>query len=142
MNNAYENSRGGGRHLSKEARRFKTETPAYLIQHFRAEMLFFNDKKDVRLTAMACVMFPELENETWGKKKDVARYKKLDATNRVKFLEDALKEATGTVDDSQFFPFAIHKFQRPAEETHIWVWDPGKEESPLDELFGQLLLAS
>lgn len=137
MNDAYVTGRDRRRHLSAEAEKFKNETPAHLLRFYRQEMLFFVDRKDTQLTVGAIVFLPQLENKGWTKKKDVARYKKLDTTNRIKFLEDALATAAG-VDDSQNFTVALQKRQGP-EHTHIWVWDPEKEESPFDAVFKQLL---
>lgn len=138
INNAYVATRGGGRALSEEARKFKTEAPAHLAQVYHRELLFFVEKKNVPLSIAACFTFTQLQNKGWPAKKEVARYKKVDASNRIKFLEDALAVAAG-VDDSQNFTVALQKMQGPEEKTHIWVWDPGKEESPFDAVFRSLM---
>lgn len=141
LNNAYVNTRGGGRALSEEGRRFKTETPAHLIRHYREQMMFFVDKQDVPLTMAVRFTLTTVENAGWNPsskaKKKVSRYKKLDASNRLKLLEDALAEAAG-VDDAQNLIVAVQKVQGPQERTDIWVWDPGKEDSPFDRIFAGL----
>lgn len=138
VNDTYETGRNGRRHLSTEARRFENETPAHLLRFYRQEMIFFNDKKDTQLTVAAIVFLTKLENKGFPEKKGVARYKKLDTTNRIKFLEDALAKAAG-VDDSQNFTVALQKRQGAEEKTHLWVWAPEKEESPFDAVFRSLM---
>lgn len=144
INEAYINQRGGGRALSEVTRRFKTEAPAHLLRYHRQEMLFFVDKKNTPLTLAICCWMTELENKGWlaflegRSKKAVARYKKLDTTNRIKILEDVVAMAAG-VDDSQNFTVALCKRLGQTEKTDIWVWDPGKEYSPFDAAFAQLI---
>jgi Holliday junction resolvase RusA-like endonuclease len=138
VNNAYIDRRGGGRALADETRRFKVEAPAHLLRYHRQEMLFFVERKDTPLTVAVCFTMTEIENKGWLKKKGVARYKKVDASNRIKILEDVLATAAG-VDDSQNFIVALCKRYGSTEKTDIWVWDPEKEDSPFDAAFHQLI---
>ncbi len=138
VNNAYITGRGGERALSEEARKFKTEAPAHLARLYHQELRFFVDKKDTPLSIAACFTFTQLQNKGWPAKKGTSRYKKVDASNRIKFLEDVLVLATG-VDDSQNFTVALCKRQGPTEKTDIWAWDPGGEESPFDAVFSDLI---
>lgn len=45
VNSCYITARGGRRVLSPEGRRFKTEKPAYLTQHYRKELLWLSGRK-------------------------------------------------------------------------------------------------
>lgn len=125
-----------GRALTVEASAFKRVTPLYLHQHFPEELLFFQKRKNVALTLAVRFVFRQVENKGWPKTVS-HRYKKLDTSNRLKLLEDALAEAAG-VDDSQNVTLAIQKVKGAKEQTEVWVWDPEEEESPFDEIFIQL----
>lgn len=63
--------------------------------------------------------FTKLENEGWFKNKTKTRYCKVDADNRIKFLQDAVCKAVGIPDDSQFFRDVVQKFQSP--DPHVDV---------------------
>lgn len=130
-NNAYITTRSGHRALSQEGERYKTQTPAHFARHFREEMMFF--RKNVPLVLAVRLTFLELENKTWPTKAE-ARYKILDTGNRLKLLEDALKDAAG-VDDSQNFIVALQKKAGPEELTEVWFWDLEQEESPFELAF-------
>ncbi len=130
-NNAYITLRNGTRVLSPEGRKYKRETPAFFAQHFREEMLFF--RKNVPLTLAVRFSFLGLTNKTWPEKAE-SRYKHFDTSNRLKLLEDALKDAAG-IDDSQHMTVALQKCVGPAELTEIWAWDLEREESPFDRAF-------
>jgi hypothetical protein len=121
---------GRGKHkitkrvLTKEGRAYKTETTAYIVQHYAQQLTIFKPNTPYGYIVQLC--FPELVNKTYPEKAQT-RYKKLDATNRSKLLEDAFSEAFG-VDDSVFLSTRYDKVQGP-EYTHIWVWNM-EEECP------------
>jgi hypothetical protein len=128
-NHAYFDRPGGGRSLSTEGRRYKIATSTYLQRRYRDEMMFF--RKNVPYFILALMYFSEVENKGYPKKAE-NRYKKLDGSNRVKLLEDALKDAGG-VDDSQNLYFFLAKKQGVPERVELWIWNLETEETPFDE---------
>lgn len=107
--------------LTPEGRAYKTETKAYFAQKYPTELKIFVPDKPFGIHIQLLVA--NLQNKGWPQKADT-RYKRLDASNRVKLLEDVLVEASG-VDDSQFLTVAITKAQagEQGEMTRIWVWE-------------------
>jgi Holliday junction resolvase RusA-like endonuclease len=128
-NNAYFNRPGGGRTLSQEGRRYLMATKAFLQRQYRDEMMFF--RKNVPYLVLAQFFFSELENKGYPKKAE-NRYKKLDGSNRLKLLEDALKDAGG-VDDSQNLYLFCTKRQGLPERAELWIWNLETEATPFDE---------
>jgi len=110
-NKIYIQRRQGGKALSKDSRyfleKFKTEVvPKYLPRMqvipenetiFEVEFLFF---------------FETLINKGFAVGKAKTRYKRIDVSNRVKLLEDALKDVLA-VDDSLFFRSTNEKLMSP-----------------------------
>lgn len=108
--------------LTQEGKAFKAKTAGYLTQHYPTEMRIF--KPDTPYAVGFLVYFDSVVNKTWPESAET-RYKKLDASNRVKLIEDALVVAAG-VDDSQFIISMIGKGQGPAR-TDVLVWDLSQE---------------
>lgn len=110
------------RRLTKEGKKYKTETASYLARKYPQEMKIFHP--DVSYGLIVIYWFPTMLNKSWpgGAK---TRYKKLDTNNRPKLFEDALASAAG-VDDSQFIFTGSCKRQGPPC-TEIWVWNMDKE---------------
>jgi Holliday junction resolvase RusA-like endonuclease len=115
-------------HLAKEGKKFKTEVTSYLAQHYREDLLYF--KKNVPYGMYLRLFFESLENAGWPKKCDT-RYKVFDATNRVKLVEDACRDAFG-IDDSQTVAFLTHKVAGPSH-IELFVWNLEEEESLFDQ---------
>lgn len=132
-NNAYATV-NGHRILSSAGKKYKTETKTALVSKFPKELRFFKDNAPY----LICVRFyfAEVENKGWFSGKADSRYKRLDVTNRVKLLEDCLKDAAG-IDDSQHLRVVLDK-QKGEERTVIWVWDLEQEETPFDVGFNNL----
>ena len=134
VNHLYQDQtfRGGGgklmtkRVLSEEGRRFKKETLAHLVKNFQPQLRFF--KKNVPYVFYYRFITPDLFNATWPKKAE-NRYKRFDASNLVKVLEDVIVEAAG-VDDSNYLTVVSEKRKGPKEETHIWIWNIEEEGCP------------
>ena len=114
------------RALSEEGRRFKRETLAYLVKNFQPQLQFF--KKNVPYVVYYRFVTLELLNKSWPKSAE-NRYKRFDASNLIKVLEDVIVEAAG-VDDSNFLTVVSEKRKGPQEETHIWVWNIEEEGCP------------
>ena len=130
-NHAYFNLPKGGRALTREGKKYINETKTHFVQAFPRQMTFFKPNRPY-LVAIR-FYFKEVENAGWFKGKADSRYKKLDVGNRLKLLEDCLKDAAGT-DDSQHFRIVLDK-QQGKERTEIWVWDLEEEETPFDSGF-------
>lgn len=129
-------SRHGRLHLSDEGKAFKENVKAHIIQNYARQIRDF--KKNVPYLLYLRVIFAEgLENAGWPKKCQT-RYKKMDATNRIKLVEDAVRDALG-VDDSQFLGVVVEKTgpkfgdQDPKSHLIVFLWDLENERSPLDD---------
>lgn len=128
-NNAYFNNPKGGRTLTDAGKKFRAETVGYLQQRYRREMMFF--QKNVPYCFLVRLYFEEVENKGYPNKAET-RYKKLDGSNRIKLLEDALKTAGG-IDDSQMLLFLVDKKQGLPERAELWVWNLETEKTPFDD---------
>jgi Holliday junction resolvase RusA-like endonuclease len=128
LNSAYTTILKGRRPLrilTKDARRYKEETKAHLLQEYPAELTKFVKDRAYLLVARFQL---RVQNKGWpGKAK--SRYKKLDASNRLKLLEDVLAEVTDT-DDSQNLVTIIQKIDSDVERTELWIWDMASEPTP------------
>lgn len=136
MNNLYQDTffRAGKKLMSKrsltdEGKRFKKETLAYIVQRFQPQLLFF--KKNVPYVFYYRFTTPELLNKSWPKTAQ-NRYKRFDASNLVKVLEDVIVDASG-IDDSNYLTVVSEKRKGPREETHIWIWNTEEEGCPFHE---------
>jgi Holliday junction resolvase RusA-like endonuclease len=133
-NHLYVKTRGGGRALSEEGRKYKTETTSLLQREYSREL--FTLKKNVPYLVVFRFWFETLENKGWAKG-ETSRYKKLDVTNRAKVIEDCLKDAGG-FDDSQDFIVILEKRQGMPERSTIWMWALGSERTPFDDVLHNL----
>lgn len=133
VNNVYTVVRGR-KILTKDGRKYITETKTHLVEKFQKEMRFF--KKDVPYLIVFRMYFEAVENAGWFTGKAASRYKQIDLSNRVKLLEDCLKDAAG-IDDAQNLRVVLDK-QQGKERTEIWVWDLENEETPFDAGFRSL----
>lgn len=116
-NNAYTNLRGGGRVLSEKGKSFKLSSTAYILAHHSNELMKMDRTKKYKVSFV--FYFEQLETKGWPKTaKD--RYKPLDLSNRVKLVEDALKDATG-VDDKNTFAMYTEKRVGLPERVEIEV---------------------
>lgn len=133
-NQAWFNIGHSGRGLSTAAKKYKNEVQVFIGRTYPTELTQFH-KNEPHLI-MFRVHVAELQNTTWGKKKGAeSRYKKNDATNRIKLLEDILATVTG-VDDSATMTFIVDKVQtqEPGREfVEVFIWNTFREETPFDE---------
>jgi Holliday junction resolvase RusA-like endonuclease len=131
-NHAYFNLPSGGRTLSSKGKKYITETKVELARQHPQAMRFF--KKNVPYLLLFRFRLESLENKGWGKGKVESRYKRIDVSNRVKLLEDVLKDAGG-IDDSQNITIILDKQQCVGleETTEIFAWNLEEEASPFDE---------
>jgi hypothetical protein len=124
----------GHRMLSKEGKAYKNETKTYIARTYPSELGYFS--KDYEYAVLIRVNFPEqaaLYCKGFKEGKAGSRYKKLDATNRIKLFEDAFAEATG-IDDQQNFVFSTVKAWSEGKAfTEVWVWQRYAESNPIDD---------
>lgn len=132
-NNAYATVRGR-KILTKEGRKYITETKTHFAERFPKEMRFF--RVNVPYLVVVRMFFEAVENKGWFTGEAETRYKRIDLSNRLKLLEDCLKDAAG-IDDSQHLRIILDK-QQGKERTEIWVWDLEDEETPFDAGFNIL----
>lgn len=124
-----------GRRLTEDGERYKRETITHIVRSYPNELAQI--KPNVGLFLYVRFFLPSLYNKGWPKTAE-SRYKKIDVTNRVKLLEDCIKDACG-VDDSQNEFVLLEKRQGP-EATVVFIWNLEKEVPPaLDELTRLLL---
>lgn len=134
-NHAYATIRGTSKRvLTTEGRSYKTLTTAHIAQKYPIALKFF--KPNTPYLLLVRFWFSQITNSGYPKKADNL-YKKLDVSNRLKLLEDALKDAGG-VDDSQNMTIILQKFKSEDERTEIWVWELEAEKTPFDEAFNSI----
>lgn len=119
-----------GTRLTRHAREYGERFAHYMAIKHGHEIIDIDPKK---LYAVHLRFFFEsLVNAGWterdrkGQRKAKSPYKKIDLTNRVKLLEDCLRDAIG-VDDSQTFAVSLEKHHdpdNPRVEIHVHPVDP------------------
>lgn len=116
--------------LSPAGKKYKKETKTHLIREFPKELQYFVANEPYCLLVVFMFSSPEqLLNKGYPKKTE-SRYKKLDASNRLKLLEDALAEATG-LDDAHNWMVVLHKVTGAMDSTHIFAWNMENDPGPL-----------
>lgn len=128
----------GGKTLKTAGKKFVAETQTLLGRNYSKELMTF--QKNEPYLVFWRLHMENVENETWGAPKKAAktRYKKIDATNRIKILEDVIAEVTG-IDDSCTLTFGITKVKAVGEEkVEVFIWNTYREESPFDEPLSRL----
>jgi hypothetical protein len=124
-NHAYTADMYGKRTLTVEGKKFKRETKAIVAG--KNARIIVGIKPNKPYLIVARFFFKELENRGWAKGKTDNRYKTLDATNRIKLLEDALGESIG-VNDSNNMTVVEEKKQGEPERTILFIWSLEDEE--------------
>jgi Holliday junction resolvase RusA-like endonuclease len=116
-NNIYFNVRGKGRRLTTEARSWKKKAIGRIVRE--AGLGFQNAfDENARYWLELAFFFESIVNKGWdefyvrgpkkGQRKAKTKWVKMDISNRVKLVEDAVKAATG-VDDSATFVHILAK---------------------------------
>ena len=120
--------------LTAEGKRYKSGVKTHLAQTRQDVLGFFKPNKPYCLLVQ--FHMSGLLTTTWGQPEGAAsRYKKVDVSNRLKLLEDALTDACGH-DDSQHFRVLLWKEFAPSpehERTEIWAWCWEEEDCPFDD---------
>lgn len=140
-NHAYFNLKKGGRALTKEGERYKNETRTYLAANYQREMKYFTQNTEYTIFFQFSILPKDFYNQSFGKARGAeSLIKRFDASNRVKLLEDALKDAT-SVDDSCTTLLGVRKVPGDEERTTILVWKT-LEDDPFTPILEQLIGAS
>lgn len=128
-NHAYFNNPRGGRTLTKEGRRYKLEVTSHIVRTYPAALatVRVNEPYFVYIR----LYFEDIENKGWPKETQT-RYKNHDVSNRVKLVEDAVKDACG-IDDSQHM-MVLEEKRQGAPKTEVFLWNLQEEVPPLGEL--------
>ena len=114
--------------LTKEGRKYKEETAAWLTTKYPTRLASI--KPDVPYTVLYVFTIPDLLTKSWPEKAK-NRYRKVDATNRVKLLEDVVAEVTG-VDDSSNMTVIIKKVTGPSEKTEVFIYREDDEDNDIE----------
>jgi Holliday junction resolvase RusA-like endonuclease len=109
INRLYFSLPRGGKAMTTDGRRFQSHTVSKLHDTWGPMLKGFDANKPYAVTVT--VFFPSILNKGWPGKAQ-QRFKKRDATNLIKLLEDTLAKAIG-VDDANFLSFTIRKYQDP-----------------------------
>lgn len=119
VNKLYFTARGA-RHLSAAGKVFKHQIKVAILNKLVHHPEFMEGLDDCPLSLGINVYFKTLENKGWSQGKTPDRYKKIDVSNRIKVLEDAISEALH-VDDKMFFSLEVTKFQREEEGVDVFI---------------------
>ena len=127
VNKAYVTTRAGRRILSAEGKEYKRVVASTVATYCanRPDAVF-----DVTPLVLTIHLHMVTENKGWSKGTAKSRYKKVDASNRVKLLEDALFSCIG-VDDSLVFDLHVHKISLNDEEPYALVTLSEKEKESI-----------
>ena len=111
VNKAYVTTRSGRRILSSAGKEYKRDVASAIAHHCAAHPETTFDESPLALTID---LYMVTENKGWSKGNTKSRYKRVDASNRVKLLEDAIFSVLG-VDDSLVFDLHVYKHQHDGE---------------------------
>lgn len=121
-NHAYFNLPRGGRTLTAVGKRYKTETRSFIARHYAKEMPYFTLNADYTFLFRFTFLHDDFYNKTFGKKGGSdSLYKRVDISNRVKLLEDSIKDATA-IDDSCTTLLLVQKVPGPQELSTVLAW--------------------
>lgn len=130
VNKAYATTRSGRRLLTSEGKLFKQSVRDIIGQKYAVATPELSRIGTVPLE-LTITLYTATENKGWLQGKAKNRYKRVDVSNRVKLLEDAVFESLDS-DDCLVFSLHVHKVQSDDEYVHLLL----KEES-LDQRDGE-----
>ena len=108
-----------GTRLTQHARTYAENFAKYMFEHYGPEAMQL-DKTSAYYIGLR-FYFDTLENESFNNpdvpasKRAKSWYKKIDLTNRIKLLEDCIRDFID-IDDSQTFSASQEKYQDPGNE--------------------------
>ena len=123
VNQAYATTRSGRRLLTSEGKLFKQSIRDIIGQKYAVLTPELARIGEVPLS-LTITLYTQTENKGWSQGKAKNRYKRVDVSNRVKLLEDAVFESLD-VDDSLVFSLHVYKVSSDDEYVHLTL----KEES-------------
>ncbi len=120
LNKAYINTKKG-RRLTTHAKKTKESITKLVSFYILKKDINMSLYKDNQMTLTVDYYFKEVENKGWPKKAKF-RYKKVDISNRIKLLEDAIADAIG-IGDENFFKLVLtkHKSENRQEKCRIRI---------------------
>lgn len=126
-----------GKRLTQSARKFKVRAMRVIQQEGKAALL--NLKEHIPYELRIVVFFDKVLNKGWPKTD--YRYKKVDATNRIKLIEDTAADGLG-VDDRHNFRIVLEKHCDPDNPgLYVSLLEvPEKEVGLTKEQYDQLQL--
>lgn len=141
VNHAYITVRNK-RILTKDGQKYKNETKTFIARNYPSQLTIFSKERQYAVLVRVTLLEDAVLCKGFATGKVEGRYKKLDATNRIKLLEDALAEAAG-IDDRQNFVFtAVKDWSKDKEFTDVWVWTRYEEKNPIDDFLTTVGLES
>lgn len=118
VNAAYANIRGTNkRTLTTEGKAFKKQAAVLLMQKYSKELATL--KPDVAYWLCVRLSMTNIYNKGWPTTAKT-RHKTQDVSNRIKLLEDVLKDVSG-IDDAQNMGVYAEKYQADEESTTIVI---------------------
>ena len=114
VNKIYKSIGKGRRALTTEGKAYKRS----IIDSLIPEIVNYPSFKENQPLSLSITLHLEaLVNKGWPKKTK-KRYKRIDVSNRIKLLEDALFECLG-IDDCNVISLTINKVQSDEERSHV-----------------------
>lgn len=122
--------------LTNDGRKYKREFKTWLAKN-HPEVLSFFSRPSGEFSIFIVLYFDKLYNVGWPEKAK-NRHKRIDASNHVKVLEDALVDACGH-DDSQHVSVSVMKAEVLNEEPYfeLWAWNSEEEDGPLESFYNR-----
>jgi len=135
-NHAYTNIRGTNRRrLSDEGSSYKINTTLHMVRQYPAQLTLL--RKDCAYLTAVRFWFPTLTNSGWPSKAK-SKFKVLDLSNRVKLLEDCLKDAAAVDDSCTMTSVWMKRATSGDPYTEVWMWNLDEETTPFDDAINGL----
>jgi Holliday junction resolvase RusA-like endonuclease len=116
--NAIYFTRGKNRVLTTLGKTYKEDVKAIIIQHIMSTQQV-EEFKNIPMILHLTFYFSQIENKNYQKSGN--RFKRIDVSNRIKILEDAISETIG-VDDCQFLCVIAEKGQGDTETVTMEIY--------------------
>ncbi len=116
--NAIYFTRGKNRVLTTVGRTYKEDVKALIIKDVMTKPSV--EFKNVPMILHLTFYFAQIENKNYQKSGN--RFKRIDVSNRIKILEDAIAETIG-IDDCQFLCVIAEKGQAEIESVTMEIYD-------------------
>jgi len=138
-NHAYFTLRGGGRSLTKEGLKYKTETTSFIARNYPQALKYFVPDRPYTMVFQLTVTNETMFSKSYGKKGGAKNlFRKFDVSNRVKLLEDAITDAT-SIDDSCATTVLVRKVVGTKERTDVLVWRTDVAHDPFSAIIDSMV---